>query len=503
MWEEKTMPREPIAVDPGLSLADIESTVGQQEELLGALLTIENDGTNSLFTFDEEHDPEPDQLVKLSIVPLDRITVPAGFDLVCEGDAFVAGQLVRLAAFRADAAGSAPHPIPPAPAEDLLTNALRIALRVNETGNNSPYKLSFAKKGESGGSFGFTQGDLAGKQQIVQDTFRQVLAAAGIPDNNITGRLSKHVTQNPLTAIETAQVEAALSSPQGQRLVDGMDEAIFSELRKELDRCIETARPHRTIEPVAQTYMLLWINMTGKPTKLLDWLGGSPVTLHKLVPAPGPVVDAADIEGYLLSSKFFTENPRNFPHLRQSVAAGAAVLKAGHPLVVTPDIPPPGARAPAAIGPVRLSGLRGIDLKATLAIRQLVEIVGDATRALPDDCSVVVTSTLRPGSRVAGTGGISRHATGEAIDVQIIDPARNPIPNKGPDTTGLYQVLAIAAYHANERLFPERHGQLAWGGNFTTGRPDGPRDLMHFDYGGDRGRFGTLARLVARDAGVA
>jgi hypothetical protein len=97
---------------------------------------------------------------------------------------------------------------------------------------------------------------------------------------------------------------------------------------------------------------------------------------------------------------------------------------------------------------------------------------------------------------VAGTGGISRHATGEAIDVEIFDAQGQRIPNKGRDTTGLYRQLAIDAYHANDRLFPQRHGQLAWGGNFTTGPVNGPRDLMHFDYGGDRGRFGLLATLA-------
>lgn len=501
------MPSEPIAVNPELTLADLETTIGQQEQLIGALLSIDNDGTNSLFTFDEEHDPEADQLATLRTVSTDRIVTPAGFDMVCEGDAFVGGQLVHIAAFRAAAggvAGGAPQPNPPPapPRGDALTQALRIAMRINEIGNNSPYRLSFATKGESGGSLGFTQGDLAGKQPIVKDTFRRVLAAAGIPDNNITACLSVHVTENPLSDAETALVDAALSSPAGQQLVDAMDEAIFTDVRGGLGRCVEAASPSRTIEPVAQIYMLLWINMTGKPTTLLKWLAGNAVTLVKTVPAPGLSINVAEIENYLLASKFFTENPGNFPHLRQSVAAGAAVLKAGDAVVNTPARAPPigpGASAPPAVGPVRLSGLPRIDLKATPAIRQLVEIVGEATRSLQDDFKVVVTSTLRPNSRVAGTGGVSRHATGEAIDVQIIDPAGQAIPNKGNDTTGLYRQLAIAAYHANERLFPEHHGQLAWGGNFTTGPANGPRDLMHFDYGGDRGRFGTLAQ-VARTA---
>lgn len=493
------MPSEPILMTPDLTLADIETSVGQQEQLLGALLSIANDGRNSLFTFDEEHDPEDDQLVTLRIAAIERITAPEGFDLVCEGDAFVESQLVHIAAFRKIAADSVPTSIPPHPGDDVLINAMRIAMRVNEIGNETPYKLSFAQKGASGGSFGFTQGDLAGKQPIVRETFQRVLQAADIPDNNLTARLSVHVAQNPLSVAETAQIDAALSSEAGQQLVDMMDEDIFNRAREHLRRCIgaaAAANPSRTIEPVAQIYMLLWINMTGEPTKLLDWLGGSPVTLAELVPAPGPVVGVTEIEVYLLASKFFTQNRKNFPHLRQSVQAGAAVLKGGDPVVNAPLPSSPSstdASAPPAIGAVRLSPLPGIDLRATLAIQQLVQIVGEASRSLPAGFRVVVTSTLRIGSRVAGTGGISRHATGEAIDMQIIDTENRSIPNKGEDDTGLYRQLAIAAFHANERLFPARRGQLAWGGNFTTGPANGPRDLMHFDYGGDRGRFGRLA----------
>jgi hypothetical protein len=490
------MPADPIAIDPKLSLADLEATIGQQEEILGALLTIGNDGAVTLCTFDEEQDPLDGQLVTLQIVPIEGFATPAGQDLVCEGDAFVNGDVVHVAAFRARDADAVPEPVPAAPAESLFDKALRIAVRVNEIGDQSPYQLCFAGLGKSGGSFGFMQGDLAAGQQIVTDTFRQVLAAAGIPDDNITGRLSTHCTGDPLSPAETARVNTALDSPEGRRLVDAMDEAILSKALNDLRTCVAAAAgAGRTIEPVAQIYMLLWINMTGPPSVLLDWLRGNAVTLTRTVPAPGAVVSVADIENYLLASQYFTENPRTFAHLRQSVKAGADVLRLADPVVDEPT-PPPAPPEPAGLGPVRLSAARGISLNATQAIQQLVAIVGEATRSLPPDHSLVVTSTLRPNSRVAGTGGISRHATGEAIDVEIFDAQGQRIPNKGPDTTGLYRQLAIDAYHANDRLFPQRHGQLAWGGNFTTGPVDGPRDLMHFDYGGDRGRFGLLATLA-------
>jgi len=494
------MPADPIAIDPKLSLADLEATIGQQEEILGALLTIDNDGAVTLCTFDEEHDPVDGQLVTLQIVPIEGFATPADQDLVCEGDAFVNGQLVHVAAFRARDAGAVPEPVPAAPAESLLDKALRIAVRVNEIDGQTPYRLSFAALGKSGGSFGFMQGDLAAGQPIVTDTFRQVLAAAGIPDDNITARLSAHVTGDPLSDAERAQVNAALDSSEGRRLVDAMDESILSDALNSLQTCVTTAAAAgRTIEPVARIYMLLWINMTGPPSVLLDWLRGNAVTLTRTVPAPGAVVSVADIENYLLASQYFTEHPRTFAHLRQSVKAGADVLRLSDPVVDEPT-PPSSPPAPAGAGPERLSAAPGISLNATQAIQQLVAIVGEATRSLPADYSLVVTSTLRPNSRVAGTGGISRHATGEAIDVQIFDAQGQGIDNKGSDTTGLYTRLAIDAYHANDRLFPQRHGQLAWGGNFTTGPVDGPRDLMHFDYGGDRGRFGRLATLAQSES---
>src|SRR5215470_7852417 len=148
------MPADPIAIDPKLSLADLEATIGQQEQILGALLTIGNDGAVTLCTFDEQHDPVDGQLVTLQIVPIEGFATPAGCDLVCEGDALVNGEVVHVAAFRARDADAAPEPVPAAPAESLLDKALRIAVRVNEIGDQSPYQLCFAGLGKSGGSFG-------------------------------------------------------------------------------------------------------------------------------------------------------------------------------------------------------------------------------------------------------------------------------------------------------------------------------------------------------------
>jgi hypothetical protein len=381
----------------------------------------------------------------------------------------------------------------PPRADSALEAALRTALRLNEIGDASPYRLSFAAKGASGASFGFLQGDMAARQPVVHDTFRRALTAAAISDAEITAlaqRLSVHLIQNPLSPDDTLRINAALDAPAGRALVDQMDTTIFAEVRQQLDNCVAAAvGSGRTIAPKAQIYMVLWINMSGPPTVLLTWLSGQDVSLTRVVPKPRQIVDAAAMEDYLRATDFFAENPGNLPHILQCAAAGAALLGPAAPL---------GLAAPVRV--VRLSADPGININATPAIQQLVAIVSEASRVLPNGHRVVVTSTLRPGATVAGTGGPSQHATGNAIDIAIIGPDGARIPNKGSDESGLYRQLAIAAFHANQRLFPSRSGQLAWGGNFTTGPAEGPRDLMHFDYGGDRGRFGSLAREASGTA---
>jgi hypothetical protein len=365
--------------------------------------------------------------------------------------------------------------------DNNLKAALRTAVRLNEIGDASPYQLSFAGKGNSGASFGFMQGDLAAGQPVAIAAFRQALAAADIPAAKISSlvqRLSAPLIVNPLDAADTKLVNDALDSPDGRAQVDAMDEQIFEDVCTGLDKCIAAATDSgRTIAPKAQIYMLLWINMTGQPSTLLDWLSGKDVTMERPVLAPGTNVDGSAMEDFLRATEFFSENSENLPHMMQSAAAGATLLKTTQ-----------------STGAVRLSANPGIDLEETESIKQLVAIVGEASKALPDGFRVTVTSALRRGATVAGTGGRSQHADGNAIDLKIIDPSGNTIPNRGGDNTHLYQLLAIAALHANERMFPGRSGQLAWGGNFTIGPADGPRDLMHFDYGGDRGRFGSLAR---------
>jgi hypothetical protein len=215
-----------------------------------------------------------------------------------------------------------------APIDDNLRNAITKALRINEIGDDSPYQISFAKKGNSGASFGFMQGDLAAKQPIVQQTFHDVLAAAGASSDVIAGliaRLSVHLIANPLTAQETDMVNKALLA--GKNLVDAMDQNILSGVFGGLQQCIDSAaKANKHIDPKALIYMALWINMSGAPTSLLAWLSGQDPGLGAPVQPAGAAVDAAAMESYLGATHYFVENPGNLPHLEASAAAGATML---------------------------------------------------------------------------------------------------------------------------------------------------------------------------------
>src|SRR5262249_45581771 len=104
---------------------------------------------------------------------------------------------------------------------------------------------------------------------------------------------------------------------------DQMDDLLLQTVLAGIDSCI-AASGARPIEPAAQLYMALWINMTGAPTTLCKWLAGTEVA--GLAPPAGETVDTDDIAAYLQASAYFRENPRNFAHMQASVQAGAAQL---------------------------------------------------------------------------------------------------------------------------------------------------------------------------------
>jgi hypothetical protein len=210
---------------------------------------------------------------------------------------------------------------------EQLKSAILTALRMNEIGDASPYQLSFAGKGKSGASFGAMQGDLAAKQQVVENTFHDVLEAAGFDPaeiQNFLTVLSVPRITNPLSMADTKRINDALNN--SRSLVDAMDRNILAGVLAGVDQCIGAASgAGRHVEAKALIYMALWINMSGPPSKLLTWLaGGDPGMLG--APVLGAAVTASNMENYLRATRYFHENPGNLPHILQSAAAGAQKL---------------------------------------------------------------------------------------------------------------------------------------------------------------------------------
>lgn len=210
-----------------------------------------------------------------------------------------------------------------------LYPAIRAAIRANELGSISPYQLSYARLGDSGASFGIFQGDTH-VNPTARATLQAILTDAGTDPagvSRIMGLVSAACPNgNPLDPADTALVAAALTSAQGEAAVDAMDDTLMQAVLNGLDSCIAAAGS-MPIDGAALLYMALWINMTGAPTTLIRWLGG---TIVSGVPAPvGPSVTVADISAYLQASAYFTARPRNFLHMQQSVAVGVPLLPYG------------------------------------------------------------------------------------------------------------------------------------------------------------------------------
>ena len=134
----------------------------------------------------------------------------------------------------------------------------------------------------------------------------------------------------------------------------------------------------------------------------------------------------------------------------------------------------------------------GVRPQLTAAMSQAFKSV------LPEGYTAKLTSGVREGNPN------SQHYTGNAEDWQIFDPKGKPISNRGADTTGLYRAAAVAGLANLMQTNPELAKKFAWGGHFETEAGSGVADLMHYDLGGARGRFGdplgeraNAARLAA------
>ena len=109
------------------------------------------------------------------------------------------------------------------------------------------------------------------------------------------------------------------------RLCRTADAKLEDYLRR-LDQSDAAAR-NLTLVAAALLYIALWINMTGAPGMLNQWLLGTPEL--GVAPPAGPSVTRVNVESYLHASSYFRLHPRNFTHMSDSVDAGLVVLLAG------------------------------------------------------------------------------------------------------------------------------------------------------------------------------
>lgn len=212
-----------------------------------------------------------------------------------------------------------------------LLRAIRVALRENEIGDQSPYVLSYARLGTSGGSFGVFQGDVHA-DPLAREALAQVLAAANV-DTDTVIRIVDAVGRpcpdgSPLSPQDQRTADDALDSPKGRAIVDAMDQKILDVILSELDSSIEAAKSvERELDDGAQLCIALWVNMTGAPTTLNEWITGKQI--GEVAPPAASPVTREDVTRYLKGTKYFTLHPKNLIHFQASVdkglqAAGAA-----------------------------------------------------------------------------------------------------------------------------------------------------------------------------------
>lgn len=205
--------------------------------------------------------------------------------------------------------------------------AIRAGIKANEIGLGNPYSLSFAEKGGSGASFGIFQNDTATNSQAL-DTLKSILQDAALPSDQVDRIIDLVGTAcptDPLTADDHAAADAALSSDAGKQAVDALDEKRLTVICGYLDKALQSST--NPIEGEAQIGICLWCNMTGAPSTLLTWLGGSSVTeAGGEVAPPGNPVTFEDLTRYLKNAGFFVNNPKNWQHFADSTAEGAKLL---------------------------------------------------------------------------------------------------------------------------------------------------------------------------------
>jgi hypothetical protein len=91
----------PIGVDKSCSLADLNTIIGEQEDNLGPLVAIGNNGQQTILTFDVDQ-ASPANHATITPDANGQSVIPAGSSKVCQGSVFVASTLTPATASRSN-----------------------------------------------------------------------------------------------------------------------------------------------------------------------------------------------------------------------------------------------------------------------------------------------------------------------------------------------------------------------------------------------------------------
>ena len=214
-----------------------------------------------------------------------------------------------------------------------IIDAMRAAVRSNELGAADPHQLSFAGAGTSGASVGVFQADLA-HNAAARAALWPLLSRANLSSvQRVLSLLSEPCARNPLSAADTLVINGCLHSPAGRDVVDRLDDGIFTTVQQHVISAEgAAAMGGHQLTPGAYCAIACWVNMTGAPTTLSNWLAGRGLPLETDVPSPtSTLITEEDVYVYLAGTKFFKANPQHLLNLKKSVAS--ALVSTGGPSV--------------------------------------------------------------------------------------------------------------------------------------------------------------------------
>ncbi len=187
-----------------------------------------------------------------------------------------------------------------------------------------PYRLSFAGKGNSGASFGATQGDLNTNTEC-RPVFITILNQRG--DVTAFGTAKRQAVfaaligkPNPCDPFgdagkTVAAINAALDHPASRPQIDAMDKAQLGRVLAMVGvSAAMAAAAGRNLAPACLAALALYCNQFGAPNTANQWFSGQTVTLNgKAVPPPPPgPLGLESLLGYIGQTKYYSQNPKNF-----------------------------------------------------------------------------------------------------------------------------------------------------------------------------------------------